>query len=40
MVFEGTARVYERQFQMSKREREIYEFEMDLNKLFVCAPMT
>ena len=25
------------QFQMSKKEREICEFEMDLKNLFVCA---
>ena len=25
---------------MSKKEREIYEFEMDLNNLFICPPMT
>ena len=40
MVFEGTTGVYERlsfQFQMSKKEREIYEFEMNLKNFFVCA---
>ena len=25
------------QFQMSKKEREIWEFEMDLKNFFVCA---
>ena len=42
MVFWSTKRVYERtslsfQFQMSKKEREICEFEMDLKNFFVCA---
>ena len=40
MVFEGTTGVYELlsfQFQMSKKEREICEFEMDLKNFFVCA---
>ena len=41
MVFEGTTGPYERiflfQFQMSKTEREICEFEMYLNIFFVCA---
>ena len=40
MVFEGTTGPYERifsfQFQMSKKEREIWEFEMDLN-IFLFA---
>ena len=43
MVFEGTTGPYERifsfQFQMSKKEREICEFEMALNNFFVCAKM-
>ena len=37
MVFEGTTGVYERlsfQFQMSKKEREVCEFEMDLKNFF------
>ena len=41
MVFEGTTEVYERrlsfQFQMSEKEREICEFEMDLKNFFVCT---
>ena len=41
-VFEGTTRVYEHfypwfQFQMSKKERKICEFEIDLNNFCVCA---
>ena len=36
MVFEETTGLYE-QFQMSKKERKICEFEMDLKNLFVCA---
>ena len=42
MVFEGTAGVYERIYRfkskMSKKEREIYRFEMDLKNFFVCIP--
>ena len=41
MVSGGTTGVYECicrfKFQMSKKEREICEFEMDLNNFFVCA---
>ena len=42
MVFGGTTGVQLRtylsfQFQMSKKEREICEFEMDLKNFFVCA---
>ena len=41
MVFWGTTRVYGRylsfQFQMSKKEREIWEFEMVLKNFFVCT---
>ena len=38
MVFEGTTRVYERIYRFnSKKEREISEFETDLNNFFVCA---
>ena len=42
MVFEGTTRVQLRtflsfQFQMSKKEREICEFEMALKNFFVCT---
>ena len=40
MVFEGTTGVYERlsfEFQMSKKEREISEFEMNFENFFVCA---
>ena len=43
MVFEGTTGVYERiyhkllQFQMTKKESEIWEFKMDLKNFFVCA---
>ena len=40
MVFEGTTGVYERiyrEFQMNKKEIEICEFEMHLEKFFVCA---
>ena len=40
MVFERTTGVYERiilsfQFQMSKKDREICEFEMDFKKSFL-----
>ena len=39
LIFKGTTGVYERiyffQFQMSKKEREIYEFEMDFKKSFL-----
>ena len=39
MIFKGTTGVYERiyffQFQMSKKEREICEFEMDFKKSFL-----
>ena len=39
MVFKGTTGVYERiyffQFQMSRKEREICEFEMDFKKSFL-----
>ena len=39
MAFKGTTGVYERiyffQFQMSKKEREQYEFEMDFRKSFL-----
>ena len=42
MVFEGTTGVYERIYcfnsKMSKKEREIYQFEMDLKNFFVCTP--
>ena len=42
MVFEGTTGVYERIYcfnsKMSKKEREIYQFEMDLKNFFVCIP--
>ena len=38
LIFKGTTGVYERiyffQFQMSKKEREICEFEMDFKKSF------
>ena len=38
MVFEGTTGVYERIYRfnskMSKKEREIYQFEMNLNNFF------
>ena len=43
MVFEGTTGVYEGiyhkllQFQMTKKEREIWEFKTDLKNFFVCA---
>ena len=42
MVFEGTTGVQLRtflsfQFQMSKKEREICEFETNLNNFFVCT---
>ena len=40
MVFEGTTEcmnVFIVKFQMSKKEREICEFEMDLKNFFVCA---
>ena len=41
MVFGGTTGVYEGiyrfNFKMSKKEREIGEFEMALMSLFVCA---
>ena len=36
MVFEGTTGVYEH-FQMSKKEREICEFQIDLNNFCVFA---
>ena len=37
-VFEGTTEVFlSFQFQMSKKEREICEFEMDLNNFWVCV---
>ena len=39
LIFKGTTGVYERiyffQFQMSKKEREIFEFEMDFKKSFL-----
>ena len=42
MVFEGTTGVYERIYcfnsKMSKKEREIYQFKMDLKNFFVCTP--
>ena len=38
-AFEGTTEVFLLfQFQMSKKEREICEFEMDLNNFCVCVP--
>ena len=41
IVFEGTMEcmnvLLPFQFQMSKKEREICKFEMDLNSFFVCA---
>ena len=40
MSFEGTARcvnVFIVSIQMSKKERELCEFEMDLNNLFLFA---
>ena len=41
IVFEGTMEcmnvLLPFQFQMSKKEREICKFEMDLNNFFVCA---
>ena len=38
MAFEGTTGAYlSFQFQMRKKEREICEFEMDLNIFLVCA---
>ena len=41
MVYGGTTGVYECiyrfKFQMIKKEREICEFEIDLNNFFVCA---
>ena len=41
MVFERTTGVYRTylsfQLEMSKKEREIFELEMDLKNVFVCA---
>ena len=43
MVFKGTTgaceRIYCFNFQISKNEREICEFEMDLKNVFVCSPI-
>jgi len=39
MVFEGATGVSQRIKIMSKKEREICEFEMDWKNVFVCAPI-
>ena len=42
MVFEGTTGVYERIYHFNskirKKEREIYQLQMDLKNFFVCTP--